>query len=259
MDNRAIGMKILITGLSGLIGNLLGRELSTRHSIRGLCRSRVAGYEQVNASITEYDEILPAFRDVDVVVHLAAYRADDPVAELLRTNIDGTYNVFRAAAGSGVRRVVYASSAGVVRGYLKGRAGNVLSESGERVTLDAETTPWPVRPYDATKVTGESIARVFNENFGLETVCVRIGKCVADDVPVEGLIRPLWVSQRDITQLLTRCIEHPGPVGYEVLYGTSANRPAAVDIKHARNRVGYEPQDGCEGEASAPYQKVGGR
>ncbi len=239
-------MNILITGISGLIGSLLAQELSGRHKVRGLCRSHVTGYEQVNASITNYEAILPAFRDIDVVIHLAAFRADDPIGELLRTNIDGTYNVFRAAAECGVRRVVFASSGGVIRGYLNDLSDGATDTFGNRVAIDADSVPRPVRPYDATKAAGESIARVFHENVGLETVCVRVGKCVADDVPVEGLVRPLWVSQRDITQILTRCVEHPGQLGYKIVYGMSANIPPVVDLTDARRLFGYEPQDGCD-------------
>lgn len=249
-------MNILITGLSGLIGGLLGKELSPRHRVRGLSRSRVAGYEHVSASITDYAAILPAFRDIDVVVHLAAFRADDPIDDLLRTNIDGTYNVFRAAAENGVRRVVFASSGGVIRGYLNDLSARGSDAFGNCISIDADSVPRPVRPYDATKVAGESIARVFHESVGLESVCIRAGKCVADDIPVQGLVRPLWVSQRDITQLLARCVEHPGPIGFEIIYGVSANTPPFVDIGRTERIFGYKAQDGCSwestGQSSSP-------
>ena len=238
-------MNILITGMSGLIGRLLYAELSQRHNVRALCRSVITSVDQVNASITDYNAILPAFQDIEIVVHLAAFRADEPTTELLKTNVEGTYNVFKAAVESGVRRVVFASSGGVVRGYLGGEPFLSSGKAGTRFPLDGETTPWPVRPYDATKAAGESIARVFFENEGIDAVCVRIGKCVENDIPVEGLVRPLWVSQRDITQLLTRCVEQPGTLGYELVYGMSANSPPVVDLSHARRVFGFDPQDGC--------------
>lgn len=239
-------MNILITGISGLIGSLLGAELSQRHNVRGLSRSHVTGYEQVNASITDYDAILPAFDSIDVVVHLAAFRADDPIGDLLRTNIDGTYNTFRAAVECGVRRVVFASSGGVIRGYLGSDSLPNSEKAQSLFPLDGGVTMRPVRPYDATKASGESIARVFHEKFDLEAICVRIGKCVEDDLPMDGLVRPLWVSQRDITQLLTRCVEYQGSPGFEIFYGMSDNRPSVVDLTRSKQVFGYEPQDGCE-------------
>lgn len=239
-------MNILITGISGLIGSLLATELSQRHNVRGLSRSNFGDYEHVNASITDYDAMLPAFKDIDVVVHLAAFRADEPVTDLLKTNIEGTHNVYRAAVESGVSRVVFASSGGVIRGYLGGKKLTDHPAPLSKELIVAETAPWPIRLYDATKAAGEAIARVFHENHGLESVCVRIGKCVENDVPVGGLIRPIWVSQRDITQLLTRCIEHPGRLGFEIVHGMSNNRPAVVDIDRAKRVFGYQPQDGCD-------------
>lgn len=231
--------------MSGLIGKLLYRELSQRHEVRALSRTVLPGVDQVNASITDYEAILPAFRDIEVVVHLAAFRDDEPVTDLLSTNVEGTYNVFKAAVDSGVRRILFASSGGVVRGYLGGKPFLSSDGAGAQLPLTGETSPWPVRPYDATKAAGESIARVFAENYGIDVICVRIGKCVADDVPVEGLVRPLWVSQRDVTQLLTRCVEQPGPLGFELVYGMSANSPPAVDLSRARTVFGYKPRDGC--------------
>lgn len=251
-------MNVLITGMSGLIGTLLNRELSQRHEIRALGRSKLPDVDQVNASITDYEAILPAFRDIDVVVHLAAFRADEPVTELLRTNVEGTYNVFRAAVDSAVKRVVFASSAGVVRGYLGGAPYLGLDGVVTQFPLDSNISPWPVRPYDATKTAGESIARVFAEEAGIDVVCVRIGKCVQEDIPVEGLVRPLWVSQRDITQLLASCVEQPGPTGYELVFGTSANSPPVVDLSRARTVFGYEPQDGCHWSPAMENRIEGG-
>ncbi len=245
-SNKDSEMNVLITGMSGLIGRLINVELSQRHNIRALCRTPIDGFEQVNASITDYDSILPAFKNIDVVVHLAAYREDEPVVDLFSTNVEGTRNVFRAAVESGAWRVVFGSSAGLIRGHLTGRSFLGDGAGVERKLLTGESPPWPVRPYDVTKVAGEAIARSFNETHGLETVCVRIGKCVAADIPVEGVIRPLWVSQRDLTQLMARCVEHPGPLGFEIVYGISANSPPVVDLARSKQVFGYRPQDGCE-------------
>jgi NAD+ dependent glucose-6-phosphate dehydrogenase len=238
-------VKILITGMSGLIGSLLYTELYPRHEVQALCRSVLPNVDQVNESITDYEAILPAFRDVEVVVHLVAFRADDPTTELIQTNIEGTHNIFKAAVDSGVRRVVFASSGGVVRGYLSENRFIGSDGAFTQFPLDGETSPWPVRPYDATKAADESIARVFAENTGIDAICVRIGKCLKDDVPVDRLVRPLWVSQRDITQLIARCVEQQGPLWFKLVYWMSANTPPAVDLSRASSVFGYSPQDGC--------------
>jgi UDP-glucose 4-epimerase len=75
-------------------------------------------------------------------------------------NIDGTFNVFRAAAQGGVRRVVYAASS---------------SAYGDSETLPKVETmvPRPKSPYAVQKLVGEQYASVFHSCFGLETVALR--------------------------------------------------------------------------------------
>ncbi|MDA1279653.1 MAG: NAD-dependent epimerase/dehydratase family protein [Chloroflexi bacterium] len=104
---------ILITGMSGLIGGIVGRHLASRgHVIRALNRQPVEGFECVRADITDYDAIRPAFDDIDTVVHLAAYLGPDDQSQL-DINIAGTYNVFRASGEAGVKRVVFGSSGAI--------------------------------------------------------------------------------------------------------------------------------------------------
>ena len=96
--------------------------------------------------------------------HLAAIPSvprsiDDPVPSH-EVNIDGTFNVFRAAAQGGVRRVVYAASS---------------SAYGDSETLPKVETmvPRPKSPYAVQKLVGEHYASVFHSCFGLETVALR--------------------------------------------------------------------------------------
>ncbi len=110
---------VLITGMSGLIGGLAGRALMKTHRVRALNRRDVPGFETVRADITDFDAIRPAFDGVHTVVHLSALLIDVPDRELLRVNIEGTYNVFEAARQAGVKRVVFASSGAVMGGYMR--------------------------------------------------------------------------------------------------------------------------------------------
>jgi nucleoside-diphosphate-sugar epimerase len=75
-------------------------------------------------------------------------------------NIDGTFNVLRAAAEGKCRRVVYAASSSAY--------GNTL------VLPKVETMrPAPLSPYAAQKLMGEYYASVFSSCYGLETVSLR--------------------------------------------------------------------------------------
>ena len=67
--------KVLITGMSGLIGGLLKAHLQELggYELTALNRSQVDGVRNHTADIADFDAIRPAFDGQDVVVHLAAY------------------------------------------------------------------------------------------------------------------------------------------------------------------------------------------
>ena len=111
--------RVLITGMSGLIGGLLRRHLEGLggYELTALNRRPLEGVACFQADIADLDAIRPAFRDQDLVVHLAAYLEDDAWEGQLSANVIGTYNVFEAARLAGVKRVVFASSGRAVSGF----------------------------------------------------------------------------------------------------------------------------------------------
>ena len=111
--------KVLITGISGLIGGLLRRQLVSEggYQLTGLNRRLVEGVRSFQGNVADLDGIRPAFEGVEVVVHLAAELPPTEWEEQLATNIVGTYNVYEAARLSGVKRVVFVSSGATVNGF----------------------------------------------------------------------------------------------------------------------------------------------
>ena len=67
--------KVLITGMSGLIGGVLKDHLQALggYELSALNRRPVEGVECFQADVADLDAIKPAFAGKDVVVHLAAY------------------------------------------------------------------------------------------------------------------------------------------------------------------------------------------
>jgi nucleoside-diphosphate-sugar epimerase len=89
--------------------------------------------EYRRGDVRDLDALRDAFRGVDVVVHLAFLITGNASRETTRAiNVDGTLNTFRAAAGAGARRFVYASS--------------VAAYGFHPDTPDLITEDWPVRP-----------------------------------------------------------------------------------------------------------------
>jgi len=116
------------------------------------------------ADIRNYEEIAHLVRGASVVFHEAAIPSvprsiDDPIPSH-EVNIDGTFNVLRAAKEGGAGRVVYAASS---------------SAYGDSEVLPkVETmTPHPKSPYALQKLVGEYYANVFASVYGVETVSIR--------------------------------------------------------------------------------------
>lgn len=54
------------------------------------------------------------------------------------------------------------------------------------------------------------------------------------------------MSQRDIVQIIERCINANDSLRFEIFYGMSNNDLRWVDTENARRKVGYVPQDRAE-------------
>ncbi len=107
----------------------------------------------------------------------------------------------------------------------------------------------PARPttyYACSKVFGEALAHMYATVHGLSCICLRIGWVTSDDKLPRPRARILWCSHRDIVQLVERCIQAPDSLRFDVFFGQSANRYNLVDIQHARDVLGYAPQDNAE-------------
>ncbi|MSQ09351.1 MAG: NAD(P)-dependent oxidoreductase [Dehalococcoidia bacterium] len=272
---------ILITGMSGLIGGLAGRDLATRHRVRALNRRDVPGFETVKADITDFDAIRPAFEGVHTVVHLSALLINVPDRDLLKVNIEGTYNVLEASRQAGVKRVVFASSGAVSGGYMREepfkslldgthadlplvaaqfippRPGDIHGVSTLAVVPAQSgntSRPWriishtdPARPtvfYGVTKIAGETMGRFFHETTGMSVICIRFGAVFPDDKPRSASNACVYMSHRDATQVVVKSVEAPESVGFEVFYALSDNASRFRDIDHARKVTGFIPQDG---------------
>jgi nucleoside-diphosphate-sugar epimerase len=258
--------QILITGAYGLIGNLVYAHLDTqpdRYSTYGMVRrveasARIEAMELCEipaerlryADLTDFAAVRRAVAGIDVVVHMAA----DPNGHsswesVLNNNIVGTYHLFEASRLAGVKRVIYASTNQVVFGYRADEPYRSLFAGREGAAPEAippihHTQPTrPLNYYACSKVFGESLAHMYAFTHGMSCICLRIGWVTASDRPASPQARYLWCSQRDIVQLVGRCIEAPASLRFDIFFGQSDNHPNFVDIQHARDVLGYAPQD----------------
>ena len=245
--------RVLVTGMSGLIGGLLRDHLEEKggYELSALNRRPVAGVECHQADIADLEAIKPAFEGKDVVVHLSAVLTDASWEGTLAANIAGTYNVYEAARLAGVKRVVFASSGATIKGWERVPPYDAL------VTGRYDDIPrdWPmitheqVRPmglYGASKVWGEAVGRYFSDEYDLSILCVRIGSVPASGKPETVMGQSIYLSHRDVVRILTDCVDAPDDLRYDIFLATSRNRFGYRDLEHAREVLGWEPADSAD-------------
>jgi nucleoside-diphosphate-sugar epimerase len=262
--------KVLITGANGLIGNLVYARLAEQpqqYDVYGMVRRlhpstraeamdfrEIPGEKLRHADLTDFTTVSHAVEGMDVVVHMAADPSGDQGWEsVLNNNIVGTHHVFEASRAAGVKRIIYASTNQVVFGYMRDETYQSLFAKGlEHIAPDEfphidHTQPTrPLNFYACSKVFGEALAHMYARTHGISCICLRIGWVTANDRVPHPRGRTIWCSQRDIVQLVERCINAPDSLRFDVFFGQSANTYNLVDIQHARDVLGYAPQDNSE-------------
>ena len=232
-------LRVLVTGAAGIIGSAFWKRRHGEFSLRlaDLHTDGLAGAPcpSMQLDVGDYAACLAACAGIDVVLHLAGvpHASADFDAQLLQPNIIGTHNVFRAAQAQGVKRVVFASSAQAIEGY----------------PLDMQVQEsMPARPanmYGASKAIGEGVACAFAHQHGMTAIAVRIANVAHFAPGQQHSARDIaaFISERDVVQLLARCIAADVPPGYHVVHGVSDNRYKRLAIEATRQLVGYAPQD----------------
>lgn len=242
--------KVLVTGMSGCIGGAVLRHLGHRYDFTALNRRPLEGVRCVTADIRDLASIRPHFDGQDVVVHLAASLGPEATTrDIIDNNVCGALNVFEAAKEARVKRVVFASSGTIILNYVLDSPWREL-ESGEYDKLPPSwpmiTHESPVRPnslYSCSKVWGEAVGRWYADSYGMSVICIRFGWVPANDRPGTIRSRAVWCSHRDAAQMVDRCISAPDSLRFDIFFAVSNNKYNYRDITHARDVIGFEPQD----------------
>jgi nucleoside-diphosphate-sugar epimerase len=114
-------MKYFLTGVTGFIGlNLAKRLAADGHTVHAIIRRQFAndwedipGLQLFSGDLHNPNSLRQAMEGCDVAFHLAAFAkpwSKDP-GEFYRVNVEGAVNVFNAALETGIKKVVFTSSA----------------------------------------------------------------------------------------------------------------------------------------------------
>ena len=243
--------KILITGGAGLVGSILIEGLKNNFEIRVLDQKTVEGIDSRVGDISNLESILPAFENIDTVVHLAGdRRVHGDWDSILNNNIKGIYNIYEAARINGVKRVVFASSQHATGGFYDVEPWSFIN-NGEYEKLPDNYKPLDetcrIRPdsyYGASKSFGESLGSYYSDFHNLSTIHIRIGWVISDDDPTFSPISlNLWLSHKDICQIIELSVNANEDIKYDVFYATSDNHWKIWSIDKAKNILGYSPED----------------
>jgi UDP-glucose 4-epimerase len=166
-------MKVFIAGGAGYIGGTTAHLMRDKgHSVTifdNLSTGRqqnVDDFECITGDITNYDDLIQALegKGYDVLLDFAAkLRIAESVANprsYFFTNTMGTLNVVDAAVKSGIKHLIFSSTAAVYG-------------EPERIPLDEQASLNPVNPYGASKLLAERILRSYQSTHELGWVAFR--------------------------------------------------------------------------------------
>ena len=172
------GKPVLVTGGGGFIGShLVERLITLGANTRTLVNYRSDGswgwldgsslksqVDVVQGDIRDASSVASAIAGSQIVFHLAAlisipYSYQSPLS-YVRTNVEGSANVFQSALQLGVERIVHTST-------------SETYGTAKVVPIDEEHPLQGQSPYSASKIGADKLAEAFCSAFGLPVVTIR--------------------------------------------------------------------------------------
>lgn len=175
-------MKIIVTGGAGNVGRVaVARLLRHGHTVRVIDQQPeseidavtwddIEGADYRHVDIRDFESLRPHVDGMEAAVHLAAipYPGGDTEHGIFHTNCTGAFNVYRAAADAGIRRVVSASSINAL-GYNFG----VKPFPIRYLPMDEAHPTFTTDPYSFSKQVLEETAAYFWRREGISGACLR--------------------------------------------------------------------------------------
>lgn len=270
-------MDVTVTGAYGRVGTALLDHQRGKFEYTPFDRRDHPRLNTLIGDVSDFKTLEDPFEKSHGVVHLAADpHVDANWESVLQNNIIGGYNCLEACRQCEVETIVLASTNHVV-GMYEIEHSPELYETDYELTLDHRT---PIRPdsfYGTSKVFLEALGRYYVENYDYpeHVYVLRIGsvRYPKYDHPygdaergVENgtwdreseeycqsvrRMKATWQSRRDAASLIECCLEDDS-VTFDIFYGVSDNERSWFDIEHAREVIGYKPQDSADAWEAPP-------
>jgi UDP-glucose 4-epimerase len=167
------GVKLLVTGSTGHLGEALMRALRPTHDVVGLDIAPSA-FTDVVGSITDRACVARCMRGVDAVLHTATLHkphiATHATQDFVDTNVTGTLALLEAAVAEGVGAFVFTSTTSVFGDAL------VPPPGAPAAWVTEDTAPVPKNIYGVTKRAAEDLCEMFHRRHGLPCVILRTSR-----------------------------------------------------------------------------------
>ena len=252
-------MKILVTGATGKIGSRLAKRLGQRgdQAARPWCAShgarcrpaRSAGLRSPRAICLRPESLPPAVRDVDAVVHCAAFFRGATPEQAQAVNELGTQHLASAARAASVKRFVFTST-----GLVYGSNGGRLAQEDDPC---APTAAYPVSKLGAER----GLLALATESFDVRVLRLPFvygdgDPHIAEAIP---MMRGFSPTQRmsighhaDVAQAVARLLDAPSPA--HRIYNVVDDE--APDLATLFASVGAPPPDGSNADAARPFDAL---
>ena len=226
--------RLLLTGAAGNLGTVLRPRLAALAEVLRVsdirdCGAAAAAEEVVGCDLADAGAVDALVAGVDAIVHLGGIATESSFQKIVRTNIEGTFNVYEAARRHG--------PADRLRQFQP-RDRLLSPVRGDR----RRGAVAPRQQLRSVQGVGENLARFYFDRYGIESVCLRIGSSFPE--PADRRMLTTWLSFDDLFELVRTSLLTPA-VGFTVVFGASANRDSWWNNRLAAH-LGFAPKDNTE-------------
>jgi len=258
-------MRVLVTGATGKVGSrFVSRLLAKGYDVRILVRDAVKasalvelGAKVVIGDLNSPDTLPPAVKDIDAVVHIAAFfRSFTDNEGIIKTNHAGTVALAHASLAAGVQRFVFTSTS------------NVYGTDNQRPSKEDDLLDMnDPRAYSSSKIAAEQELLALQKSTGLDVRVLRLGFVYGDRDPhIEEIIPVLkkWkrhsgyrmhmVHHLDVAQALTLLLHTDGLNGE--IFNVADDAPISLYELVDSFGLAADTFDPAEGPLVKPFEGI---